>query len=77
MSTQSETPPTLTGLELTPEMKRAIDTAAESGRPLSIAYVNAAGEPELSYRGSTQAYGDTQPAIWIRNPQSGLAGAAR
>lgn len=74
MSTQ---PPTLTELKLSPEMKEAVNTAAGSRRPISVAYVNDAGEPEISYRGSTQAYSDTQLAIWVRNPESGLLKAAQ
>lgn len=77
MSTQSGGPPTLTELELTPEIEQAVDTAAANGRPVSVAYVNAGGEPEISYRGSTQAYSDTQLAIWVRNPESGLIKATR
>ncbi len=74
MSTQ---PPILTELKLTPEMKEAVNTAAASRRPISVAYVNPAGEPEISFRGSTQAYSDTQLAIWVRNPESGLLEATR
>jgi len=74
MSTQ---PPILTELKLTPEMKEAVNTAAASRRPISVAYVNPSGEPEISFRGSTQAYGDTQLAIWVRNPESGLLEATR
>lgn len=77
MSTPPAPPPTLTELKLSPEMKQAVDTAAESGRAMSVAYVNEAGEPEISYRGSTQAYGDTQLAIWVRNRESGLVTATR
>ena len=77
MSSDPGTPPTLTRLELGPEMKKAIDTAAQSGRPISVAYVNTSGEPEISFRGSTQAFSDTQLAIWVRNPESGLVRATR
>ena len=62
-------PPTLTELKLSPEMKHAINTAFESGRAVSFSYVDALGAPHLSYRGSTQAYSDTQLAIWVRNPE--------
>lgn len=72
MSTQPPQMPTLTELKLTPEMKQAIDTAGPSRRPISVAYANDAGEPMLSYRGSTQAYSDDQLAIWVRNPDSGI-----
>jgi hypothetical protein len=62
-------PPTLTELKLSPEMKQAINTAFESGRAVSFSYVDDKGAPHLSYRGSTQAYSDTQLAIWVRNPE--------
>lgn len=76
MSEQHQ-PPILAELKLTPEMKQAIDTAAARRRPISVAYVNDAGEPEISFRGSTQAYSDDQLAIWVRNPESGLLKAVR
>lgn len=76
MSAQQQ-PPILTELKLTPEMKQAVDTAAAARRPISVAYVNDAGEPAISYRGSTQAYSDNQLAIWVRNPESGILKAVR
>jgi len=63
----STPPPELTTLELTDDMKRAIARAFEIGRPIAIAYVDESGAPQLSYRGSTQAYSDTELAIWVRN----------
>jgi hypothetical protein len=41
----------LTELKLSPEMKQAIE-AAESGKAITIAYVDETGAPQLSYRGS-------------------------
>jgi len=67
--------PTLTDLKLTPEMKRAINTAVESGRAIVVAYVDENSAPQISYRGSTQAYSDTQLAIWVRNPQGRILAA--
>jgi hypothetical protein len=77
MTTERESPPTLTELSLSADMKQAINTAMENGRAVSIAYVDENGEPRISYRGSTQAYSDTQLAIWVRNPEGGIAGATR
>ena len=77
MSTQPGASPTLTDLKLSAEMKQAINTAIESGRAISIAYVDENGEPRISYRGSTQAYSDTQLAIWVRNPAGGIIQATR
>jgi hypothetical protein len=69
--------PTLTELKLSQDMKRAINTALESGRTVAIAYVDETGAPQLSYRGSTQAYSDTQLAIWVRNPQGRILSATK
>ena len=62
-------PPILTDLALTADMKRAVNTAFETLRPIVVAYVDENGAPQLSFRGSTQAYSDQELAIWIRNPE--------
>ena len=62
-------PPILTELKLSAEMKKAVDTAFESLKPIVVSYVDESGAPQLSFRGSTQAYSDTQLAIWVRNPE--------
>ena len=64
--------PTLTELKLTDTMKELVNGALARGRPISFAYVNDSGEPNLSFRGTVQAFGDTQLAIWARNPEGGL-----
>jgi general stress protein 26 len=65
----STAPPILTELKLSAEMKKAVDSAFESFKPIVVSYVDEDGAPQLSYRGSTQAYSDTQLAIWVRNPE--------
>ena len=70
-------PPVLTELKLSPALKELVNTALERGRMLSVAYVGADGRPELSFRGSVQAHGDTQLAIWVRNPEGGILAAVR
>ncbi|MGH8326043.1 MAG: hypothetical protein ACRET2_04695, partial [Steroidobacteraceae bacterium] len=77
MATPASAPPVLTKLELTPALKELVNTALDRGRMLSVAYVSAEGRPELSFRGSVQAYSDTQLAIWARNPEGGILGAVR
>lgn len=62
-------PPVLTELRLSDEMQQAVNAAFGARRPMVISYVDENGAPQLSYRGSTQAYSDTQLAIWVRNPQ--------
>jgi hypothetical protein len=66
-----------TELKLSAEIKHAVNTALETGRAVAIAYVDENGAPQLSFRGSTQAYGDTQLAIWVRNPQGRILEATR
>jgi hypothetical protein len=54
-----------------------IDGALANGTPMVVAYVNEAGEPSLSLRGSTQVYSPTQLSIWLRSAEGGLAAAIR
>ncbi|MGB7542904.1 MAG: hypothetical protein WA373_12310 [Burkholderiales bacterium] len=70
--TLSQTTPILTELKLTPQIKQIVNNALMKGRPMSFAYTDDNGEPHLSFRGSLQAYSDTQLAIWVRNPEGGL-----
>lgn len=62
----------LTELKLTDEIKEAVNGALLNRTPIMVAYVDEEGQPSLSFRGSTQAYSDTQLAIWVRNPEGGL-----
>ena len=73
--TQPASPPVLTELKLTPALKELVNSALQRGRMLSVAYVSPDGKPELSFRGSVQAYSDTQLAIWVRNPEGGIVKA--
>jgi hypothetical protein len=73
----SQMPPVLTQLKLSPELQSTINSALERGRMLSVAYVSPEGRPELSFRGSTQAFSDDQLAIWVRNPEGGIVHAVR
>jgi hypothetical protein len=61
-----------TELKLSSALKETINTALAHGRMMSVAYVSPEGRPELSFRGSVQAYSDTQLAIWVRNPAGGI-----
>ena len=65
-------PPVLTELKLSAEMQDAINKAFEIQKPIVVAYVDESAAPQISYRGSTQAYSDTQLAIWVRNPEGRL-----
>jgi hypothetical protein len=77
MATPQPAPPVLTELKLSQALKDVVNTALDRGRMMSVAYVSAEGRPELSFRGSTQAYSDTQLAIWARNPEGGIVAAVR
>lgn len=60
-------PTPATPLKLTPEIKAMVDSASPDGFPMTVAHVDAGGQPIISFRGSTQAFSDTQLAIWVRN----------
>ncbi|MBO0714635.1 MAG: pyridoxamine 5'-phosphate oxidase family protein [Acidimicrobiales bacterium] len=60
------------GIVLTDEMAQAVNRALESGKPITVAYVDADGQPHLSFRGSTQTYAPDQLAIWVRDPEGGI-----
>ncbi len=77
MATQQTAPPVLTELKLPAALKDTVNSALERGRMLAVAYVSPDGRPELSFRGSVQAYSDTQLAIWVRNPEGGILAAVR
>jgi hypothetical protein len=49
-----------------------INSALASGLPMLLAYVNAAGQARLSFRGSIYQYSPDQLALWIRDPEGGL-----
>jgi pyridoxamine 5'-phosphate oxidase-like protein len=70
-------PPVLTELKLSEDMKQAVNTAFERLKPVVISYVDENHAPQLSFRGSTQAYSDTALAIWVRNPDGRILDAVR
>jgi hypothetical protein len=70
--TAPNTPPLLTELKLSAALTETVNTALARGRMMSVAYVSPEGRPELSFRGSVQAYSDNQLAIWVRNPEGGI-----
>jgi hypothetical protein len=65
----SKPPADSTELRLTDSMQVAINSAFGMGKPVAIAYVDEHDSPQLSFRGSTQAFGDRALAIWVRNPE--------
>jgi hypothetical protein len=65
----TETP---SALRLPEAVKTLVNGALAKGRPVAVAYVGADGAPNLSFRGSVQAYGEDSLAIWVRDPQGGI-----
>lgn len=68
-------PQPLTELKLPPALKQLVNSALARGKLISVGYVGESGRPELSFRGSVQAFSDTQLAIWVRNPTGGIVSA--
>lgn len=64
--------PAPTPVHLTDDMRQAVNGALANGTPVVLAYVAENGQPNLSFRGSAQAYSDDQLAVWVRNPEGGL-----
>lgn len=61
------TPMPAAPVRLTDELKKLVDNALATRHPMMLAYVGPAGQPILSFRGSTQSFSDDQLAIWVRN----------
>src|SRR5687767_7443299 len=59
-------------LRLTPILKQLVDNALASRHPMLVAYTDENGQPVLSFRGSVQALGDDQLALWVRNANGGM-----
>jgi hypothetical protein len=62
-------------IELTDEMRQAIGSALDDRAPVIVAYTDAEGQPHISFRGTTQVYGNEQLAFWARQPQGGVVDA--
>lgn len=65
-------PPEPIALRLTSEIKNAVDGALGNGTPMLIGYTGDGGQIHLSFRGTIQAHGDRQLALWARDPEGGL-----
>jgi hypothetical protein len=68
-------PTPATPLRLTEALKGLVDNALKTRHPMMVAYVDADGQPILSFRGSTQSFGDEQLAIWVRNSDGNFLSA--
>jgi hypothetical protein len=64
------------GTDRIPEfVKGIVNSALANNTPLIVAYTDVKGAPNLSLRGSTQVYSDTQLSIWVRHANGGMANA--
>ena len=68
-------PPQATEIKITDTMRSALEGALFNRTPITVAYVDADGQPHVSLRGTTQVFSDDQLAVWIRNPKGGLLSA--
>lgn len=59
-------------LGLTDAMKAAVNGALDNATPMLIAYRDESDQIHLSFRGTIQAHGDDQLALWARDPEGGL-----
>jgi general stress protein 26 len=62
-------------VKLTEDLKKLVDNALATRHPMVVAYVDANGQPILSFRGSTQSHSDDQLAIWVRNSDGNFLNA--
>src|SRR5262249_34966530 len=67
--------PPPTSLALEPAIAGAIDNAFANGTPIVLSYVDGAGAPHTSFRGTVQSHGPEQLALWARDPHGGLVRA--
>jgi len=70
-------PPEAHPLVLPASLKRMIDNALVERHPMLVAYSDPEGQPVMSFRGSVQAYGDDQLAMWIRSADGAFIRAIR
>ncbi|MGH6989293.1 MAG: pyridoxamine 5'-phosphate oxidase family protein [Stellaceae bacterium] len=64
---QPGAPRAAAALKVPADLKARIDNALKERHPIVISYVDDAGQPNVTFRGSTQVFSDTQLAIWVRN----------
>jgi Pyridoxamine 5'-phosphate oxidase len=68
-------PPAPPSERIPPQAKALINSALANNTPMIVAYTDENGAPNLSLRGSTQVYSDTQLSIWLRHATGGMAKA--
>ncbi|MGE0059061.1 MAG: pyridoxamine 5'-phosphate oxidase family protein [Dehalococcoidia bacterium] len=53
-------------IQLSDEIKGWVNNAYENRTPMVVVYVDPDGQPSMSFRGTVQAWSDTQLALWAR-----------
>jgi hypothetical protein len=59
------------------QVRSAVNGALANGTPLALAYVNAAGQPVQTIRGSVQVYSPTQVCAWLRHAEGDTVNSIR
>ena len=59
-------------IDISPDIRDRINSALNSLKTLTAAYVDPDGKPHISFYGSTHFHGPDTLAIWARNPDSAL-----
>jgi hypothetical protein len=67
--------PATVGIDISGAPAEFVDSAFERKAPLALAYIGPDGAPKMSYRGSVQAFGTNQLAMWNRTRAGGFLGA--
>lgn len=70
-------PPDAQPIVLPLALRKMIDNALVERHPMLMAYSDPQAQPVLSFRGSVQAYGDDQLAMWIRSADGAFVQAIR
>jgi len=70
-------PPDAQPIVLPLSLRKMIDNALVERHPMLMAYTDPQGQPVLSFRGSVQACGDDQLAMWIRSADGAFVRAVR
>ncbi|MEZ4554638.1 MAG: pyridoxamine 5'-phosphate oxidase family protein [Dehalococcoidia bacterium] len=60
-------------IELTEDMRQAIDNSLADGRPVVFASVSPDGQPRLGFVGSIHVHSTNQLSIWLRKADSSSA----
>lgn len=59
-------------IEISAEMREAIDNALANGTPCILATASRAGEPSIGFRGSMMVWDQENLAYWERSKKSGI-----